>query len=560
MSKPTTTNEAQQLHLSVTGMTCDDCATGIDKLLSKIPGVESAKTSHSAATCSCTFDPAVTSKKAIIASINATPKYRVGGELPGEVGKGGDARRYDLVIIGGGSAAFSAAITADGLGLSTLMINAGLPFGGTCVNVGCVPSKNLIRAAEAAHHARHSNFAGIQPRGVDIDMAQVIRDKRSLVADLQQQKYMDVVKDLQGVTLLEGRATFNDPKTVRVEGKGTFTALKFLIATGATTRIPDIEGLADSGYLTNETLFDREELPASMTIMGAGYIGLEIAMAYNRLGSKVRILEFTDRVIRTQTADISAEIEKHMRNEGIEILPNVRINKVEKCGAETILHCRSADDSSTELIERGVLLVATGVRPNTTGLGLDAAGVELTKSGHIAVTELMATNVPHIFAAGDVANTPAFVYTAAHEGKTAVQAAFGAPPRGVDYSALPWVMFTDPQIAGAGMDEAQAAAAGIEAGTSTIELKHVARSIAANDMRGFIKLIRDTKNDRLIGARIVAPEGGELVQMLSLAIKHEVTVTELADDLYPYLTLSEGIKLAAIGFTRDVSKLSCCAS
>lgn len=549
----------EQLSLSITGMTCDACATEIDRMLGQLPGVQKAETTYEGASCNCTIDPAVTSKEAVIAAVNASPHYRV-SDASSEVARNeGRAERYDLIIIGGGSAAFSAALTADGLGLSSLMINAGLPFGGTCVNVGCVPSKILVRAAEAAYHARHSQFAGVRPRGVDVDMPQVIRDKKALVVDLQQQKYMDVVKDLPGVTLLEGRATFLDPKTVQVEGKGRFTALKFLIATGATTRIPAIEGLAESGYLTNETLFDREELPASMTIMGAGYIGLEIAMAYNRLGSKVRILEFTDRVVRSQTPDISAEVEKHMRNEGIEILPNVRIAKVEKRGAGTVLHCRSADGSHTELVERGVLLVATGIVPNTTGLGLDAAGVELTKDGHIAVSELMATNVQHIFAAGDVANTPAFVYTAAHEGKTAVKAAFSTA-KPVDYHALPWVMFTDPQIAGAGMDEVQAAAAGIEAETSTIELKHVTRSIAANDMRGFIKLIRDTKNDRLIGARIVAPEGGELVQLLSLAIKQRITITELAEDLYPYLTLSEGIKLAAIGFTKDVAKLSCCAS
>lgn len=468
-------------------------------------------------------------------------------------------RRYDLIIIGGGSAAFAAAITADSLGRSCLVINSGLPFGGTCVNVGCVPSKNIIRAAEAAHHGRHSNFPGIRPKGVVVDMARVIQDKKTLVADLQQHKYLDVVKELPGVTLMTGRARFVDPKTVEVAGQGSYTALKFLIATGATTRVPKIDGFAESGYLTSETLFDREELPASMTIMGAGYIGLEIAMAYNRLGTKVRMLEFTDRVLRTQTPDISAEIERHMRNEGIEILPNVRIGSVEKRGSDTILHCNFPDGSRVELIERGALVVATGTQPNTHDMGIENAGVELTTSGHVAVSPLMVTTMPHIFAAGDVANTPAFVYTAAHEGKTAVLAAFSTA-KPVDYRALPWVVFTDPQIAGAGMDEVQAAAAGIDAEASTIALEHIPRSIAANDMRGFIKLIRNKKNDQLIGARIVAPEGGELIQMLSLAILHNVTVKELAEDLYPYLTLSEGIKLAALGFTMDVSKLSCCAS
>lgn len=558
----------ETIYLNITGMTCDHCASGIEKLLSKNEGVTEAKVSYPKASCECSFDPSKTSKEEIISTINGTKNYRVKGEIS-KSGSGGN-NQFDLIIIGGGSAAFSAAIKAESLGLTTLMVNGGLDFGGTCVNVGCVPSKNLIRAGETAYHATHSNFAGIQPKGVDIDFAQVIKDKKKLVATLQEKKYMDVVSDFENLTMLKGWATFIDKNTIEVRSEevspmGRFRGAKFLIATGATTNIPIIEGLNEIDYLTNVSLFDLEEKPDSLTIMGAGYIGLEIAMAYNRLGVKVRIIEFTDRVLRTQTPDISEALETQMRKEGIEILPNFRAVKFEKNGNETLIHCKCPDGSFTKIVEKGKVVIATGTKPNTDTLGLENIGLALTKSGHIAVNEKMETNLPHVYAAGDCTNTPAFVYTAAAEGKAAVEFAFSPPlegeaGRGLDYSSLPWVVFTDPQVAGAGLDEAQAEAQGIPFEVSKLELKDVPRAIAANDTRGFIKLIRNTETDKLIGARVVAPEGGELIQQLSMAIKYGITVKDLAESFYPYLTLGEGIKLTAITFGKDVAKLSCCAS
>ncbi|TAK37119.1 MAG: mercury(II) reductase, partial [Saprospiraceae bacterium] len=310
-------------------MTCDHCASSIENLLAQNKGVKKVVASYPEASCACEFDPAVTSPEEIVAAINGTKNYRVKSETPILASNNGSSH-FDLIITGGGSAAFSAAIKAEDLGLSVLMVNGGLPFGGTCVNVGCVPSKTLIRAAEAVHHATHSNFAGIRPRGAEVDFKKVIQDKKALVATLQQKKYMDVVGGFKYLKMVQGWAEFEDEKTILVNGKDRYTALKFLIATGATTNVPAIEGLQEVGYLTNATLFDLEEQPESITIMGAGYIGLEIAMAYNRLGTKVRIIEFTDRVLRTQTPDISEELERQMRSEGIEILPNFRAVKFEK--------------------------------------------------------------------------------------------------------------------------------------------------------------------------------------------------------------------------------------
>lgn len=563
----------EKLIVEITGMTCDHCAKSIEKSLAKNESIKEVQVSYPRGRGEFTFDSSQTSKDQIIGTINSMGNYKVVSETNNGSGsqntnlseematsKSPSKNRFKLIIIGGGSAAFSAAIKAEGLGLSTLMVNAGLEFGGTCVNVGCVPSKTLIRAAETAYHATHSNFAGIKPKGVDIDFAQVIKDKKQLVATLQQKKYMDVVSDFQNLTLLKGWAEFVDNKTIIVDGKDEYTADKIIIATGATTKVPQIDGLNEIGFLTNVSLFDIEEKPESITIMGAGYIGLEIAIAYHRLGVKVRIIEFTDRVLRTQTPDISAELEKNMRNEGIEILPNFRAVKFEKQGTDTIIHCKCPDGSFTRIIEPGKIVVATGTQPNTDKLGLHNVGLELTPHGNINVNEKMETNLPNIYAVGDVADTPAFVYTAAFEGRIAVENAFSGTENKADYSSLPWVVFTDPQIAGAGLDETQAAEQDIPFEVSKLELKDVPRAIAANDTRGFIKLIRHTETDKLIGARIVAPEGGELIQQLSMAIKYGITVTELAESFYPYLTLGEGIKLAAITFGKDVSTLSCCAS
>ncbi|VAW25583.1 Mercuric ion reductase [hydrothermal vent metagenome] len=540
------------ISLEITGMTCDGCAKEIEKNVASLNGVSQNEVNYQKGEGNFSFDENLVSKDAIIQEIEKLGHYKVV--------LNSKTNHFDLIIIGGGSAAFSAAIKAEGLGLSTLMINAGLDFGGTCVNVGCVPSKNLIRAAETAYHATHSNFKGIKPKGVDIDFKQIIKDKKALVTTLQQKKYLDVVSGFKNFTMLEGWAKFKDNKTILVNEKDCYTAKKFIITTGSTTNIPNIEGINDIDYLTNVTLFDLEEKPESLTIMGAGYIGLEIAMAYNRLGVRVRIIEFTDRPLRSQTKDITDVLETQLKNEGIKIYPNYRVLKFEKKGADTIIHCKCPDGSFTKLVEKGKIVVATGTKPNTSNLGLDNVSLNLDKNGRIIVNNKMETNLSNIYAAGDVINTPSFVYTAANEGNTAVINAFTEENRIVNYTSLPWVVFTDPQIAGVGLDEIMAKKQGIVFEVSKIELKDIPRAIVANDTRGFIKLIRNTKTDKLIGARVIAPEGGELIQQLSMAIKYGITIKELAESFYPYLTLSEGIKLAAITFGKDISKLSCCTS
>lgn len=543
------------IEFAIKGMTCDHCAQTIAKKFAGKEGIIQKEISYPAGSGRFEYDPDKIDKEEIIAIINSTEHYTVSGELSQSQN---NSNAYDLIIIGGGSAAFSAAIKAENLKLRTLMVNAGLDFGGTCVNVGCVPSKNLIRAAETAYHATHSNFSGIKPKGVTIDFAQVIKDKKQLVATLQQKKYLDVVSGFENLTLLKGWAEFVDEKTIVVDGRNQFTALKFIIATGATTNIPAIKGLDEVDYLTNISLFDLEQQPKSLLIMGGGYIALEIAQAYHRLGTKVTLLQRSNQVLSKQTSDISEELTTHLKNNGLEIFTGLRFLEISQSSNRCVV--TAEQNGKQRSFEAEKLLIATGIKPNTQNIGVQNIGIDLTADGYVKVNEKMETNLTHVYAAGDAANTPSFVYTAALEGKTAVENAFAGAEHNVDYSSLPWVVFTDPQVAGAGLDEVQAAAQNIPFEVSKLALKEIPRALAAHDTRGFIKLIRNTKTDRLIGARIVAPEGGELIQQISMAIRHGITIKELAESFYPYLTLSEGIKLAAITFGKDVSTLSCCAS
>ena len=467
-------------------------------------------------------------------------------------------KKFDLIIIGGGSAAFAASIHADSMKVSTLMINGGLPFGGTCVNVGCVPSKFLIRAAESIRHASVSNFNGVTAGKPTINFAEIIKQKTALVNDMQQRKYMDLLPGLPHLKVIEGKAKFIEKNIVEVNGE-LYEGSKIIIATGATTLIPEISGINDVPYLTSKTLFELEQQPQSLIIFGAGYIALEIAQAYQRMGTKVTIIQRSESILSKETKDITDELEKHLADEGINFLKGTTINKVWKEG--TIIKISyTTSTGETEAIEGSHIVIATGTKGNTADLGLEKTGIETTERGLIKVDELLKTSSEDIFAIGDVTTNPPFVYTAAYEGGKAVINAFKPQQKQTDFSVLPWVVFTDPQVAGVGIDEREAEEKGIPHQVTTFYLKDIPRSIVALDTRGFIKLIRNPENDLLLGARIVAPEGGELLMQLSLMIKYKIPLKEIVGMFHPYLTLSEGVKLAAMSFTTDVKKMSCCAS
>jgi len=540
--------------LDIQGMTCDSCAATIAKTLS-IAGVMEKTVSYSDGSARITFQPDTINADAIATTINEKTHYRVTG-IHEEQRSSRESSKH-LVIVGGGSAAFAATLEAHELGARVTMINDGLPIGGTCVNVGCVPSKNLIRAAEALHRAQTPVFPGLETQGSVTDFPTLMKQKTTLVQGLRQEKYIDIVKDMDDFRLVEGRATVISPTAVEVNGE-TITGDRLLIATGARPFIPDIPGLKDVPYLTNEGAFTLDRLPESLLVLGGRYIALEIAQMFARLGSNVTVLQRSDRILPSETADLTDALTDYLRKEGLEIVTGNDVQAVREVDGQIEVTTRIGDRSRTFRAEK--ILVATGRQPNTAGMNLETVGVKLSAKGAITVEDTLATAVSTIYAAGDVLGENMFVYTAAYEGKLAAHNALTGSAEKPDYTVLPWVIFTDPQVTGVGLDEVQAKAMGIDAETSTLSLEHVPRAIAARDTRGFIKLIRDRDTDKLIGARILAPEGSELIMEVSLAIKYGITVRELVGLFHPYLTLSEGIKLAAITFGKDVKQLSCCAT
>jgi len=463
-----------------------------------------------------------------------------------------------LVIVGGGSAAFAATTKAVELGAARVtLINDGLPIGGTCVNVGCVPSKTLIRAAEAVHRARSTRFDGIQTDGRLTDFNALIEQKQRLVEELRQAKYVNVVSDLEQVRLIRGRARFLDASTVEVNDE-RITGDRVLIATGTSPFIPSIPDLADSGYLTNETLFELKALPESLIVLGGRYIALECAQMMARFGTKVTILQRSDRILPTESPDLTDALTEYLQEEGIEVVTGVTVREVRRDGGRVRVEAEAGDRPRSFTASQ--ILVATGRRANTQGMALERIGVRLDEKGFIRVDETLRTSVAGVYAAGDVIGDPQFVNTAAYEGALAAENAITGANHARDYTALPWVIFTDPQVAGVGLDEGQALALGHEAESTMLPLTHVPRALAARETRGFIKLIRDRSTDRLLGARILAPEGSELLMEIAVAIRFGITVSQIRQMFHPYLTLGEGVKLAAITFGKDVAKLSCCAT
>jgi len=462
-----------------------------------------------------------------------------------------------FVVMGGGSAAFSAGIKASELGARVTLINDGLPIGGTCVNVGCVPSKTLIRAAEAHYRAAHHNFKGLRAQSRVTDFQAVIQQKRDLVEQLRQGKYVDVVSDLEHFRRIDGHARLVSADTVEVNGE-RIKADSVLIATGDAPFIPDVPGLKESGYLTNDSAYELEELPESMIVLGGRYIAIESAQMFARFGTRVTVLQRSARILPTETPELTDALTGYLTDEGIDIVTGVKLLRVRREGREVVVEAEV--NGASKEFKATHLLAATGRKPNTFNLGLETAGVQTNERGFLKVDDTLQTTAPGIYGAGDVIGEPLFVYTAAYEGALAASNALNGTSDKRDYTALPWVIFTDPQVAGVGLDERQAVEKGLDVDTATLALSHVPRALAARDTRGFITLIRDKATDQLVGGRILAPEGGELAMEISLAIKYAITASELAHSFHPYLTLSEGIKLAAITFGKDVAKLSCCAA
>ncbi|MAB11902.1 MAG: mercury(II) reductase [Hyphomonas sp.] len=469
-------------------------------------------------------------------------------------GQTGRRGTYDLAVIGAGSAGFSAAITAAELGVRVALIGHGT-IGGTCVNVGCVPSKTLIRAAETLHQARTATrFSGIEARVGLIDWSATVAQKDELVGALRQAKYTDLLAAYEGITYVEGRARLATDG-VLVEGK-PLRAGKVVITTGARPALPSIPGIEEVSYLTSTTALEIEKLPRSLLIVGGGYIGCELAQLFARAGVAVTIA-CRRGLLPEAEPEIGAALTEYFEIEGIRVRSGLEYRQIRETEAGVVLN--ALEDSGEVRLEAERVLIASGRRPNTEEMGLAEAGVVLLPNGGIEVDDRLRTTKADIYAAGDVTGRDQFVYMAAYGARIAAENALNGDSRRYDNAAMPAVVFTDPQVASVGLTEAAAGQAGHRVKTSLLSLDQVPHALAARDTRGLIKLVAEEETDRLLGAHILAPEGADSIQTAVLAIKQGLTVAELAETIFPYLTTVEGLKLAAQTFTRDVAKLSCCA-
>ena len=468
----------------------------------------------------------------------------------------GNARNggYDLAVIGAGSAGFSAAITAAEQGARVALIGHGL-LGGTCVNVGCVPSKTLIRAAESLHHAEAAaRFAGIRGEARLDDWRSLVAQKDELVAGLRQAKYADLLPSYNTIAYFEATARLS-PQGVHANGE-ILSVGKTIVATGASAARPLIPGVEDVDYLTSTTALDLQVLPRSMLVIGGGYIGCELAQLFARAGVRVT-LACRSRLLSEGEPEVSEALAGYLSEEGIDVRTGLVYRRMRRTNGGIALD--AGLNGAEEALEADVVLAATGRSPNTAGLGLSDVDVVLTESGGIRVDEHLRTTNRQVYAAGDVTGRHQFVYMAAYGAKLAALNALNGATHRYDATAMPMVTFTDPQVASVGLTEAAARAAGYEVKTSVLPLDAVPRALAARDTRGLIKLVADRASDRLLGAHILAPEGADSIQTAALAIRHGMTTKGLGETIFPYLTTVEGLKLAAQTFDKDVTKLSCCA-
>jgi len=540
--------------LPVLGMTCETCARRVETALNTLDGV-TALVSHDRGTA--TIRAAERVDFATLERAVAAAGYRLGTTDSGVQGasvRTADGTGLHIAVVGSGGAAFAAAIRAAEAGARVTLVERGT-LGGTCVNVGCVPSKILLRAGEMAHQANRPAFAGLPTSGGTVDRHSLIEQLRARVDGLRHDKYETILDDDPAITLVRGHAHFEDAATLAVEtpddGTVRVAADRILLATGATPAVPPIPGLDGTPWWSSTDALFAEAAPEHLVVIGSSFVAAETAQAFRRLGSEVTILA-RGRLLTREAPEVGQALAAAFEDDEIQVLEDTQARHVDHDGQRFTI---TTDD---ERLRCDALIAATGRIPDTGDLGLERIALRTDARGAIEVDERLRTSVGNVYAAGDCTDLPQLVYVAAAAGTRAAINMTGGHAA-LDLSVVPSVIFTDPQVGSVGHDEAEAEAAGIRVTSRRLPLDQVPRALANFDTRGFVRLIAETATGRILGARVVAPGAGEVIETAALAIRAGMTVDALAGELFPYLTLSESLKLCAQTFRRDVSRLSCCA-
>ncbi len=538
-------------------MTCDSCAAYAKNALEKVLGVGAVEVSYPKGNATLQASNSVNRDELISAIKSAGYTAEI---VPSDSNDDNSPKNYSesslhIAIIGSGSSAFACAIKATEGGARATIIEGADVIGGCCVNVGCVPSKILIRSAQLAEQQRSNPFDGIENHELTINRALLTQQQVTRVEELREAKYENILKSNKSLTLLKGYARFKDINTLLISMEDDFEQElhfdKILIATGSTPSLPPIEGLTETPYWTSTEALFSENLPKHLIIIGSSVIAVEIAQAYRRLGSDVTLLA-RHTLLYAEDPLLGKRLTSVFENEGIKVHNHTQASSVNYHEKQFTLQTNVGE------IKGNQLLICTGRRANTDKLNLDTISIQTSSKGEIKVNQRMETNIPNIYAAGDCSNMSQFVYVAAAAGSRAGTNMTGGNAE-LDLSTMPAVIFTDPQVATVGLTEQKANEENIETDSRVLDMENVPRALANFETDGFIKLVTEKKTGRVIGAQILAHEGGEIIQSAALAIRNKMTVEDLADQLFPYLTMVEGLKLCAQNFNKDVRELSCCA-
>jgi pyruvate/2-oxoglutarate dehydrogenase complex dihydrolipoamide dehydrogenase (E3) component len=452
------------------------------------------------------------------------------------------ARRYNLVVLGGGTAGLVSAAGAAGLGARVALIEKRL-LGGDCLNVGCVPSKALLASARAADQARRAGDFGVQVGGpVRVDFPAVMERMRRLRASISPNDSAPRLRGL-GVDVFLGEGRFAGPDAVEVAGR-TLRFGRAIIATGGRPATPSIPGLAEAGFLTNETVFGLTELPRRLAVIGAGPIGCELAQAFARFGAEVTVVGRAAAVLPREDADAAGLLAKALERDGVRLRLGAQVERVEKQSATRILHLKGG-----ETVEADAILVAAGRSANVEGLGLEAAGVRCDERG-VAVDDRLRTSNGRIFAAGDVCSRYRFTHAADALARIALQNSLFHGRARASALTVPWCTYTDPEIAHVGLSERGAAEKNIPIDTYTQEMRHVERALLDGDAEGFVQVHVKKGTDRILGATVAARHAGEMTAEVALAMANGLGLAAVVRTIHPYPTQAEAVRKAADAYNR----------
>jgi pyruvate/2-oxoglutarate dehydrogenase complex dihydrolipoamide dehydrogenase (E3) component len=450
--------------------------------------------------------------------------------------------QYEDVIVGSGEAGKYTAWTMAKAGHRTAVIERKL-VGGSCPNIACLPSKNIIRGAKVASFARRAREFGLELGSLSVNMTGVQRRKRKMVDDLIQ-VHLDRYK-ASGAELIMGSARFVSPRTVEVSlnggGARVLAGERVFLNLGTHAAIPNVPGLAASQPMTHVEALDLDRLPEHLVILGGGYVGLELGQAMRRFGSRVTIIEKGPQLASREDADVGAALLELFQSEGIEVFVNTEIREVEgRSGQQVRLHCTDKDANGEKIIEATDILVATGRTPNNNGIGLDKAGVELDKQGYIKVNERLETTAANVWAMGECAGSPQFTHVAFDDFRIVRDNLTGGS-RTTKGRLIPFCVFTDPELARVGLNESEAKNRGIEYRVATMPMAAVLRAKTLSEPRGFLKMLVDAYSDRILGFTVFGVEASELTATVQTAMLGELPYTALRDAIFTHPTVAEGL-------------------